>query len=192
MIWVLTKTYHHLFGLRTVNVHIIASWPIAYYVAESWRLLVELTVHISKIEQSSTYLYMVQGVRRSLIWMQKSLGPDTVPCGTPPLGLSHCEHMSPIFTLWVRWTKNAATHLTIWRCTPEFSNLSNKIKWLISWSNQLVVLWRKFAVSSLIPLMGHSYQSICSACSRNPPTPELIVIYDISYFSVDPFSPLLW
>ena len=28
----------------------------------------------------------LQGVRKSLIYTKKSLGPDNVPCGTPPLG----------------------------------------------------------------------------------------------------------
>ena len=70
-------------------------------------------LHLSNMVLSSTYLYIEQGVRKSLIYTKKSLGPDNVPCGTPPLGYPVCDTDSPILTVCWRSRINAAIHRTM-------------------------------------------------------------------------------
>ena len=75
---------------------------------DSWIVDNTSSLHISNIVVSSTYLYIGAVVSRSLIYKIKSLRPDTVPCGTPPLGFPTFDKYFPILTRWVRSNKKTS------------------------------------------------------------------------------------
>ncbi len=54
-------------------------------------------LHISKIVQSSTYLYRGRGVSKSLICARNPLVPILFPGGMPPLGNPISERESPSY-----------------------------------------------------------------------------------------------
>ena len=80
---------------------------------------------------SSTYLYIGAGVVRSLMYMITFRGPETVPCGTPPLGLPIDDVCFPIFTRCVLANRKLAIHRIICGGTPFASSLASNISWLI-------------------------------------------------------------
>ena len=64
-------------------------------------------LQISNSALSSTYLYKGTCDSISLMYNKKHLGPDKVPCGTPPLRLPELEQFFPIITFCFRVEKES-------------------------------------------------------------------------------------
>ena len=86
-----------------------------------------VVLQMSNSVLSSTYLYNGTFAYRSLTNNKKHVGPDNVPCGTPPLGLPDLEQLLPIITFWLRSRRKAPIHLTICRGKPLFVSFSSNM-----------------------------------------------------------------
>ena len=140
-------------------IRISLSWDHLWAIsADSWIRDKLLYWHISKIVLSSTYFMISQGVRKSFIWTRKSLGPDSVPCGTPPLGLPAADRQSPTFTIWVLSRRNAAIHRMMCRGISIWSSFPIRISWLI---RSKPFVWSSNSTRTKVSLWSVSSYHLC-------------------------------
>ncbi len=126
--WVLTKTYHKLFGVWGIHFHIVflgPFWNIISYCLHvtDWTQhpFLELSfssLRISDAVESSIYLTIGMSTSRSFIWVMKRRDPSLVPCWTPPLRVTHFEVTWPTVILCFLSARKAWTQYNSTNGTP--------------------------------------------------------------------------
>ena len=107
-------------------------------------------------QSSAKSLWDVTVVGKSFIWQRKSMGPRTVPCGTPESTLTSSVVSPSSTTLIVLFVRKLVSHVWVLPTMPYFSSLYRSFLWGTV-SNAL--LKSKIATSTCFPLSSEDRKS---------------------------------